>query len=134
MKPSRRLVPYPTTRFGFGCKPLDPFNGRDIGHEFICLGEVSRGAWSTWSFRVALRSEPIYSSAALHPVIKVGLARQTLDVSDFGTGTVGLDLPIALRNAFRLEDHADSRGFAHTAEYDPFGQGRKPESGLPYSN
>jgi hypothetical protein len=108
--------------------------GRDIDHEFSRLAAVLGDVWGAWSFRVTLRSEPIYSSVALHPVIKVGLARQTLDVSDFGTGTVGFDLPIALRNAFRLEDHADSRGFAHTAEYGPFGQGRKRESGLPYSN
>ena len=109
--------------------------GRYIDHEFSRLAEVSRAFGVLgWSFRVALRSEPIYSSTALHPVIKVGLARQTLDVPDFGTGTVGLDLPVAFRNAFRFEDDADSRGFAHTPEYDPFGQGRKRESGLPYSN
>jgi hypothetical protein len=109
--------------------------GRYIDHEFSRLAEVSRAfGVLAWSFRVALRSEPINSSTALHPVIKVGLARQTLDVPDFGAGTVGLDLPVAFRNAFRFEHDADSRGFAHTPEYDPFGQGRKRESGLPYSN
>jgi hypothetical protein len=108
--------------------------GRDIGHEFICLGEVSKGTWGAWSFRIALRSEPIDTSGALHPFVNFGFGLESLDATNFGSGTVGLDLPIALCDALRLENDVDPRGFAHRAEYDPFGQGRKPESGLPCSN
>jgi hypothetical protein len=69
----------------------------------------------------------------LQPFVNVGLARQSRDVSDFGTGTVGLDLPVALGNALWLENDCDSRGFAHETEYAPFGAAGKPLS-LPYSN
>jgi hypothetical protein len=45
---------------------------------------------------------------------------------------VGLDLPIPLLDALRLEDDFDSRGFAHAVEYALSGLGRKPywHSGL----
>jgi hypothetical protein len=44
---------------------------------------------------------------------------------------MGLNLPIILRDPLHFESYAS---FCHWAEYDLFGQGRKPESGLPYSN
>jgi hypothetical protein len=81
------------------------------------------------SFRVALRSEPIYTPGALHPLVNFGFARQPFDVSDFDTGTVGLDLPVTLGNALWLKNDFDPGGFAHNAEYDPSRPGRKPYSG-----
>jgi hypothetical protein len=39
---------------------------------------------------------------------------------------VGLDLPITLGEAFRLEYDFDSRGFAHDPEYGRFSFNRKP--------
>ena len=91
-------------------------------------------ARDAWSFRVALRSEPVYAPGALHPFVNFGFARQPLDVSDFGTGTVSFDLPVAVCEALRFEDDRDFRGFGHGAEYALPGQGRKPYYGLPYSN
>src|ERR1700733_15651716 len=87
-----------------------------------------------WSFRVTLRSEPIYAPGTLHPIINVGFADQAIDVPNIGTGTVSLDLPIPFIDALRLENDFDSRGFAHKAEYAPSGLSRKPYSGLLYSN
>lgn|SRR5437588_12916118 len=119
MDPHDGFVFDPTSRIAFPRKAFD------------LLDRAIRGVWS---FRIALRSEPIYAAAALHPLVKVGLARQALDVPDFRTGTVGLDLPVALRDAFRLEDDPDSRRFSHTAVYDLSCSGRKPQSGPSYSN
>jgi hypothetical protein len=97
---------------------------------------VKYGRWPSfaWSFRVTLRSEPIYAPGTLHPIVNVGFADQASDVADIRTGTVGLDLPIPFIDALRLEDDFDSRGFAHEAEYAPSGLSRKPYSGLFYSN
>jgi hypothetical protein len=69
----------------------------------------------------------------LHPFVNVGLARQSLDVSDFGTRTVGLDFPVAFGNTLWLENDSDPGGFAHEAEYAPSALARKPQYGLPYS-
>ena len=92
-----------------------------------------KGVWGTLSFRVALRPEPINAPGALHPFVKVGFAGQSLDVADLGTGTVGLDLPVVLRNALGFENHANPRGLGHQAVYAPPPPGRKPYSGLPHS-
>ena len=91
-----------------------------------------KGVWGTLSFRVALRPEPINAPGALHPFVKVGFAGQSLDVADLGTGTVGLDLPVVLRNALGFENHANPRRFGHQAQYGRIGLARKPFSGLPY--
>jgi hypothetical protein len=74
---------------------------------------ISRGGWAAWLFRVALGTKPIYAAAALHPVIKIGFALQTLDDANFLTGTVGLNLPIVFGNSLWFEDDADSGGFGH---------------------
>ncbi len=44
---------------------------------------------------------------------------------------MGFYLPIAFGNPFHFENDTL---FAHEAEYEPFGLGRKPKNGLPYSN
>jgi hypothetical protein len=83
------------------------------------------------SFRVTLRSKPVYAAASLHPFIDVGFALQPLDVPNFRSGTVCINLPIAFGNSLRLENDSDTWGFAHEAEYDPPSLGRKPYSDLP---
>jgi hypothetical protein len=55
------------------------------------------------SFRVALRSQPIYAQASLQPFIDFSFALKVLDVPDFGSGVVSLDLPIARRDAVVFE-------------------------------
>jgi hypothetical protein len=83
---------------------------------------MRKRAKSLWLFRVALRSQPIDAPGALHPFVDFGLAGQALDVTNFDAGTVGLDLPVAFRDAFRLEDDSDSRSFGHGAKYVPSGR------------
>jgi hypothetical protein len=90
------------------------------------MSVISQRRSVTPSFRIALRPEPIYAAGTLHPIVKVGFANQAFDVLNLRAGTVGLDLPIALRDAFRLEYDFDFRGFAHAAEYAPTRLGRKP--------
>jgi hypothetical protein len=53
----------------------------------------------------------------LEPLVNLGFGLEPLDVTNFGSGIVGFDLPIALRNALKFEDNP--RGFAHEAEYAP---------------
>jgi len=65
----------------------------------------------------------------LKPLVNLGFGLEPLDVTNFGSGIVGLDLPIALRNALKFEDNP--RGFAHEAEYGPFGgDGNDPLPGV----
>jgi hypothetical protein len=64
------------------------------------------------SFRVALRSQPIYAPTSLQPLVNFSLALKTPDVSDLGCGVVSLDLPIVLCDALVFE--IDAR-FAHGA-------------------
>src|SRR6266478_4728382 len=68
-----------------------------------------------WSFRVALRSQPIYAPASFQPLINFSFALKPLNVPNFGSGVVSFDLPVALRNAFVFED--DPRRFAHGHQY-----------------
>src|SRR6266849_4349231 len=68
-----------------------------------------------WSFRVALRSQPIYAPASLQPLINFSFALKPLNVPNFGSGVVSLDLPVALCNALVFED--DPRRFAHGHQY-----------------
>src|SRR6266849_6418791 len=68
-----------------------------------------------WSFRVALRSQPIYAPASLQPLINFNFALKPLNVPNFGSGVVSLDLPVALCNALVFED--DPRRFAHGHQY-----------------
>jgi hypothetical protein len=72
-------------------------------------------------FRVALRAQPVDPPGALHPVVKVGFAGQPFDVADLSAGNVGLNLPLAFRDALRLENDFHFWSFAHEAEYDGFG-------------
>jgi len=51
---------------------------------------------------------------------------QPFDVSDFGAGTMGLNLPIAFRDPLGFKDDSQPRSFCHEAEYAPTGQGGKP--------
>jgi hypothetical protein len=74
-------------------------------------------------FGVALGSQPVYATASLHPFVDVGFALEAFDISGFGARIFGEDLPIILGYPLHLE--GDS-GFAHTSEYAPSGQGRKP--------
>jgi hypothetical protein len=55
------------------------------------------------SFRVALRSQPIYAQASLQPFIDFSFALKVLDVPNFGSGVVSLDFPIARRDAVVFE-------------------------------
>jgi hypothetical protein len=88
----------------------------------IGSGEVS-GAFAAWSFRIALRSEPVYAARPLEPLIDFGFALETLDVANLGPRKVRLNLPIALGDPLHFEN--DAR-FCHRAEYEPFSPGRKP--------
>jgi hypothetical protein len=60
-----------------------------------------------------------------------GFALEALDIPGFGFRIFSEDLPIVLCDPLHFE--GDS-GFAHTIDYAPSGLGRKPKSGLPYSN
>lgn len=63
------------------------------------------------SFRVALRPQPVYASTSLQPLVNLSLALKPLDALNFGTGAMGLDLPVALCDALVFED--DTRRFTH---------------------
>jgi hypothetical protein len=67
------------------------------------------------SFRVALRSQPLYAPASLQPVIDFGFALEPFDVPNFGAGVVSLDLPIVFCDALWLE--GNPRRFAHGRQY-----------------
>jgi hypothetical protein len=62
------------------------------------------------SFCVALRPQPIDSTAASKPFVYFRLALKALDVPIFGSGIVGFDLPLALCDTVEFE--CDPR-FAH---------------------
>jgi hypothetical protein len=62
------------------------------------------------SFCVALRSQPIDPTAPSKPFVDFSLRLKSPDVSNFGPGIVGLDLPIAFGDALQLEGDP---GFAH---------------------
>ena len=62
---------------------------------------------------IAPRQKPNQLTVPVYPFINVGLARKALDVSDFRTRTVGLNLPIILGNSPLDKD--DTGRFAHTA-------------------
>jgi hypothetical protein len=68
-----------------------------------------------WSFRVALRSQPIYAPASLQPLINFSFALKPLNVPNFGSGVMSLDLPVALCDALVFEN--DPRRFAHGHQY-----------------
>jgi hypothetical protein len=72
------------------------------------------------SLCVALRSQPIDAAGSVQPIIRVGLARKPFDVTNFGTWTVSVYLPIALCDALQLENHSDSGRFAHEQSVYPF--------------
>jgi hypothetical protein len=55
------------------------------------------------SFRVALRPQPIDATASLQPLVGVGLAFKALDVANFSTRIVSLDLPLILGDALVFE-------------------------------
>jgi hypothetical protein len=99
---------------GLGRKPesglpysKEPTTNRGQWVSFNC----GRGAWS---FRVALRPQPVYASGPLQPFIGLGFAFEPLDVPNIGTGIVGLNLPVVLCNALVFE--GDTR-FAHKNQY-----------------
>lgn len=52
----------------------------------------------------------------MQPLVDLGFGLEPFDVADFDAGTVGLDLPIVLRDALEFELDPDSRSFAHDAE------------------
>src|ERR1700731_191498 len=98
-----------------------PVNADDIRSRRVRLsmthgGMIRAGLASCgWSFRVALRSQPIYASASLQPLINFSFALKPLDVPNFDSGVVSLDLPVTLCNAFVFEDNP--RSFAHGHQY-----------------
>jgi hypothetical protein len=63
------------------------------------------------SFCVALRPQPIDALASQQPFIDISFALEAPDVPNFGSGVVGLDLPVALRDAVEFEN--DLGRFAH---------------------
>jgi hypothetical protein len=67
------------------------------------IAHLPPSSTQSWSFRVALRSQPIYAQAPLQPVIDFSFALKVLDVPNFGSGVVSLDFPIALREAVVFE-------------------------------
>jgi len=67
---------------------------------------------------VPLRAQPGDFAVSLQPVIDIGFARQAGNVSDFCTGIVGFDLPIAFCDPLRMK--GDARGFAHASNMEPF--------------
>jgi len=95
------------------------------------LAKVPRAAAGPYSLRVPLRSQPIDAAGSLQPFVDVGFALEPFDIPGFDARIFSEDLPILLGDALHFE--GDS-GFAHTIEHVPPGQGRKPYSGLPYSN
>ncbi len=56
------------------------------------------------SFCVALRPQPIDALASQQSFIDISFALEALDVPKFGTGVVGLDLPVALSDAVEFEN------------------------------
>jgi hypothetical protein len=81
-----------------------------------------------WSFRVALRAQPVYAAASRQPIIDISFAFEPFDVPNVGAWIVGLDLPVTLCDPPHFEDHAWSFGFGHGSKYAPFCQSDKPES------
>jgi hypothetical protein len=67
------------------------------------------------SFRVALRPQPVYASTSLQPLVNFSFALKSLDVLNFGTGAMSLDLPVALCDALVFKD--DPRRFTHGHQY-----------------
>src|SRR5207244_8075070 len=76
------------------------------------------------ALRVALRLQPVDAAGSRQPLVDLGLALEALDVADFGSGVMRLDLPVAFLDPLHPEGHA--RGFCHARNMrrnDPDGQG-----------
>ena len=58
-----------------------------------------------------MRPEPVDAALAVEPIVGLGFALEALDVANLGAGIMGLDLPVAFRNAAQFE--CNSRGFGH---------------------
>ena len=85
-------------------------SGRPGGVSMIdCQLVGSRDDWG--SFCVTLRSQPRHLALSRQPLIGSGLAYEALDVPDFSPGTVGLNLPITIGDAFAGKD--DAGRFSH---------------------
>jgi hypothetical protein len=69
----------------------------------------------------------------LKPFVDFGFGFEPFDGANFDAGTVGLDLPVVLRDALQFEDDPNPGSFAHDPEYDFFGAAGKPLR-LLYSN
>jgi hypothetical protein len=69
------------------------------------------------SFRIALRSEPVYAAASHQPIIDLSFALESLYVFNVGTRAMSLDLPVALFNALHFEDDSGRFRFGHGGEY-----------------
>jgi hypothetical protein len=76
-----------------------------------------------WLLRIALRSQPVDAARTVQPLIDLGFALESLDVSSLGAGIVSEDLPVVLGNPLHFK--RDS-GFAHANEYGSFGPDGKP--------
>ena len=70
---------------------------------------------------VALRSQPIDAAAACQPLVNFSLALKAPDVSNFGSGIVSFDLPLALCDTVKFEGNTR---FAHCLIMPIFGIAR----------
>jgi hypothetical protein len=119
-QPYTGLISDPAPGLPFAGKALDPVNYA-----------VRQPLRAPRSLRVALGSQPVDAAGSLQPLVNLGFALEPLDVSRFGSRIFGEDLPIILGDPLHFE--GDS-GFGHVIDYAPSGLGRKPKSGMPYSN
>jgi hypothetical protein len=81
-----------------------------------------------WSFRVALRTQPVYAAASADPIIDISFAYEPFDVPNVGAWVVGLDLPVTLCDPLHFEDHAWSFDFGHGRGMHASGPSDKPKS------
>jgi hypothetical protein len=69
-----------------------------------------------------LKAEPSYFAAAAQPIINIGLSVRPCDVTNFGSGKVSLDLPIAFRDsqALATKKEAEVKAAAQKNNQFPF--------------
>jgi hypothetical protein len=82
--------------------------------EWIVICEPAAAQWVVrggWSFREALRSQPVYAAASRKPLVNFIFALEPFDVSRLGAGAFGDNLPIVRRDPLHLE--RDTRFLAH---------------------
>jgi hypothetical protein len=80
------------------------------------------GQFDRQSLRVASCPQPFDLAITCQPLINCHFILEAFDVSNFGAGTVCLDLPVTLRNSLGLKN--DAGRFAHPCNMEVFASRR----------